>query len=85
MTRTKGCEKDRIFGAQFYFKLSLQSVNKSPKTRGIKLCCSPNGQCVDGIEDICLGEVEDDLSVKVPDFQDALFVAPEDFCVILMH
>ena len=43
------------------------------------MCRSPNGECVDGIEDICLGEVEDDVSVKVPDLQDALLVAPEDF------
>ena len=42
-----------------------------------RLRSSPNRQCVDGIKDICLGQVEDDVSVKVPDFQNALFVAPE--------
>ena len=50
---------------------------------GIKLCFSPDSQCVDGIKDICLCEVEDDVSVEVPNFQNALFVAPEEKLTLL--
>ena len=73
-------QKTQIEYLGHIFPLNFTSIGKkSPKIRGIKLCRSPNGECVDGIEDICLGEVEDDVSVKVPDLQDALLVAPEDF------
>ena len=36
----------------------------------------PDSQGVDSLKDILLGEVEDDVPVKVPDLQDALLVAP---------
>ena len=40
---------------------------------------SPDSESVDGIEDICLGQVEDDVAVKVPDLKNALFVTPVIF------
>ena len=47
--------KPRAVGKQLDQKTFTSIGKKSLKTRGIKSCCSPNGQCVDGIKDICLG------------------------------